>query len=365
MRYFTIILLVLFMLIIPCRALEQNDVYSAQKKALELEDLEKGARDYMDGLEMEQLDLDQGLEKVLETGSEALPGVIRKAVRSSVLLLVVVLLCSLGEGFSAGAGSSGIQTIPLVGALAILAIAVTDVRSLLGLGTETLGTMTDFSNILLPVVAALTAATGAITGAAARQMAAAAFSGLLLNLITTFFIPLIYAFIAASAAYAALGNDGMKRVAQLLKWVIHSVLTAVLLGFVGYLSVSGVIAGNADAATIKATKFAISNAVPVVGGILSDASEMVLASAGILRNTVGIYGMIAILLMCLVPFLQMGVHYLAYKFTSAVSATLADSRTAGLIDSIGTAFGLILGITGAAALLQLVILVSSLSVVAK
>lgn len=51
--------------------------------------------------------------------------------------------------------------------------------------------------------------------------------------------------------------------------------------------------------------------------------------------------------------------------TSAISATVADSRTAGLIDQIGTAFGLILGMTGAGALLQLVALVSSLSVVTR
>ena len=98
---------------------------------------------------------------------------------------------------------------------------------------------------------------------------------------------------------------------------------------------------------------------------MSDAAETVLASAGVLRSAVGVYGMIAVLMMCLLPFLQMGVHYLAYKMTSAISTTVADSRTAGLIDQIGTAFGLILGMTGAGALLQLVALVSSLSVVTR
>ena len=42
-----------------------------------------------------------------------------------------------------------------------------------------------------------------------------------------------------------------------------------MLAFVGYLTLSGVIAGSADAMTIKATKFAISGTIPVVGGILS------------------------------------------------------------------------------------------------
>lgn len=361
MKKLMITALLLLLLTVPAGA--AADVYGAQKEALDTDGLERAAGDYMEGFTLDGIDLDEGLRAVLETGSGELPGVVRKAARSSVLLLAVVLLCGLAEGFSGSVGETGLKVVPLAGALAVTAVAVADVNSLLGMGVETLNTMTGFSNILLPVTAALTAATGAVTGAAARQMAAAVFSGLLMNLITRLLVPLVYAYLAASAGHAALGNDGLKRVAGMLKWVVTSTLTAVLLVFVGYLTVSGVVTGTADAATVKAAKFAMSSAVPVVGGILSDAAETVLASAGVLRSAVGVYGTIAVLMMCLLPFLQMGVHYLAYKFTSAVSATVADSRTAGLIDSIGTAFGLILGMTGAGALLQLVALVSSLTVV--
>lgn len=351
------------LLSVPAGAAE-TDVYAAQKDALELDALEDAAGEYMEDFTLDDIDLDRGLQSILETGSGELPGVVRKAVRSCVLLLAVILLCALGEGFYVGESAQGLKAVSLVGALAVTAVAVADVNSLLGMGTQTLERMTGFANVLLPAVAALTAATGAITGAAARQLAAALFSGVLLNVIDGLLVPLVYAYLAASVAFAALGNEGLKRVAGMLKWAATSILTALLLVFVGYLTVSGVIAGTADAVSVKAARFAMSSAVPVVGGILSDAAETVLASAGVLRGAVGVYGMVAVLMMCLLPFLQMAVHYLAYKFTAAISATVADSRTAGLIDSIGTAFGLILGMTGAGALLQLVSLVSSLTVAA-
>ena len=101
--------------------------------------------------------------------------------------------------------------------------------------------------------------------------------------------------------------------------------------------------------------------VPVVGGILSDAAETVLAGAGVLKNAVGVFGMLTILSICLVPFLQLGIHYLTYKLTGALAATVADGRVAGLIDQIGSAFGLVLGMTGASALLLLVSMVSAVS----
>ena len=73
-------------------------------------------------------------------------------------------------------------------------------------------------------------------------------------------MPLVYGYIAASVAYAAVGNEGLKRLGALLKWLVTTVLTIVMLVFVGYLTISGIIAGSTDAATVKAAKFAISGA---------------------------------------------------------------------------------------------------------
>ena len=47
--------------------------------------------------------------------------------------------------------------------------------------------------------------------------------------------------------------------------------------------------------------------------------------------------MLAVLCMCVAPFLQLGIHYLTYKVTSALSATVSSGRVAGLIDQIGGA----------------------------
>ena len=82
-----------------------------------------------------------------------------------------------------------------------------------------------------------------------------------------------------------------------------------------------------------------------------------------MKNTVGVFGMLVVLGMCLLPFLQLGIHYLTYKVTAALSATVADARVAGLIDGISGAFGLVLGMTGSCALLLLVSMVSAVSLV--
>lgn len=344
---------------VPAAAAE---VGQAQAEALEVESLEQAAEEYTGGLDLTTgTSLDEGLRQILDTGSEQVSGILRQAVRSGVLLLCVVLLTALADGLGQGLGGSGVDAAALAGALAVTAVAVGDVNILIGMGRETIENIGAFSKLLLPSITAAAAAAGMPGSAVVRQVITMLFSDILFTLIDKLLLPMVYLYIASSTAYAAFGNEGLKRIGATLKWAVTGILTALMLIFVAYLTVSGVIAGTTDAVTVRATKFAVSSVVPVVGGILADAAETVLAGAGILRNAVGVFGMLAALAMCITPFLQLGIHYLVYKMTSALTATVAQGRVAGLIDSIGGAFALVLGMTGACALLLLISLISAIS----
>ena len=309
-------------------------------------------------------DLGRGLSGLLEEGINQVSGLSGGAVATGLKLLAVVLLCALADGAGMDGKKEGIQVVELTGALAITALTMTDMASMIGLGRDTIGKMDAFGEVLLPVMAVLTAATGGITGAAVRQGATVLFSQLLLTAMDALLIPLVYAYVAVSCAHAVVGNPGLKQLAGLLKSTATFLLTAFLLAFVGYLTASGAVAGSVDASTVKAARLAISRAIPVVGGILADASETVLAGAGVLRGTVGVAGMLVVLAICLTPFLQLAQQYLAYKGTAALCAVVAQPRLSQLIDAIGSAFGLVLGMTGAAALVLLVSMVSALSAAA-
>ena len=155
----------------------------------------------------------------------------------------------------------------------------------------------------------------------------------------------------------------MESIGRLLKRIIGWVLSGLLILFTTYLTVSGAVAGAADARAVKLAKTAISGAVPVVGGILSEAAESLLAGAGILRAAAGVFGMLAVLALCLTPFLRLGIQYLLYQGAAVVAATAGQKQLVRLIAMLGDAFGLVLAMIGASALLILVSLVSSLTAV--
>lgn len=358
-----VLLWALSSLISPASALELSSVITEQEEAAGIPELKREAEHLGSNIEYGE-SLEKGLSKLLRNGVEVSGPAIKSALKSGVIILVIVLFCGVVELVYQISGSEKRSFIHLAGVLSIAMVSISDMNSMVGLGRNFVEMMTSFSNILLPVTATISAATGAVTGAAVRQLASMLFSNLLINLIQKALIPMLYGYIAVSVAYAALGNEGLKKVGELLKWITTTLLTIVMLSFVGYLTVSGVVAGNADAITIKATKFTISSAIPVVGGILSDAAETILVSAGILRGSVGVFGMLTIFGMCLTPLLRMAANYLMYKLAGAFSSAVsAGSSLGNFVERIGTAFGMMMGMTGSCCLLLLISLVASITAV--
>ena len=292
MRRVLLLVPLLVLLLMPTAlALDQGEVLEEQTQALGLDELEQAGEAYTGQTEIgEDLDVAQSFRHMAQTGKEALGGVVKASVRSCVLLLAVTLLCGLAEGLQVG-GTDRLGAVTLVGALVITTIAVGDVNSLLAQGKQAISNMEALGDVLLPTVSMATAASGAPAMAVVKHSITILFSDLLLHLIQNLLIPLCYAYVAANVAWAALGNDGLKRIGGLLKWLITILLSVVLLAFIAYLNLSGVISGGADAATVKAAKFTISNLVPVVGGVISDTAETLLAGASVLRNAAGVFGL--------------------------------------------------------------------------
>ena len=194
-------------------------------------------------------------------------------------------------------------------------------------------------------------------------VAAVFFSDILLTTIERVLLPAVYLYIGTAAAGAVLEGELMERVGSLLKKLIGWALGGLLTLFTAFLTISGAVAGTADAQAVKVAKAAVSAAVPVVGGILSEAAESMLAGAGLLRGLLGAFGALAVLSFCLVPFLRLGGQYLLYQCASLAAAAAGPKKLTGLLTALGDAFGLVLAMTAASALLLLISLVSSLTAV--
>ena len=304
---------------------------------------------------------DKGFKAILDTIKESVFGIFKNALSSAAKILIVIVLCTAANSAMSEGGIR--DMVSLGGTVAVSAIAISNVHSFLGMGMETLLSLSDFSKALLPTMCAAAASSGAFTSASAKYAATALFMDVLITISTNIIMPLISIYLAAVIANAVLSKDSLANVSKLLKWLCTTALTLLMLAFTSYLGMTGLISGKADEFATKLTKTALGTVLPVVGSIVSDTAETLVAGAGILRNAIGVFGFLAVAAICLSPFLTLGLHFLVYKGTAAFSEALADKRMAALISDVGTAFGMLLALVGAGGMMLFFSLISSMKAV--
>lgn len=114
--------------------------------------------------------------------------------------------------------------------------------------------------------------------------------------------------------------------------------------FVGVVSLEGTLASSVDGITAKTAKTVVSSAIPVVGKILGDAVDTVLGCGIVLKNAVGIVGVIIVIGICIMPIIKLSILFLSYKLLAIVSEPIADKNIVGLLEQIGDVFKIFLGI---------------------
>lgn len=233
-------------------------------------------------------------------------------------------------------------TVSFAGAVVLGTMMFQHTESMVGYAVETAQELSEYGKLLCPVLTTALAAQGCVTASAALHTGTIAFLTLTSTLISRVFVPMVYVFLALSVAYSALGTEILHKFSEAVKGFLSWILKTVLIVFTTYMSITGVVSGTTDAAALKAAKVTISSAVPVVGGILSDASESILISMGILKNTAGVYGILATLAVFVGPFLKVGAQFLLLKASGAICSIFAGKNLAGLVNDFSSAMGLLL-----------------------
>lgn len=328
---------------------QQVEAIDAQSVAEALPD---DARARYEGFDhLLQADLDEGIRQILSSSISDAESSWSMALESAGKLLAVCVLVALTGSFCESGAGSGAR---LAGVMAITLISARDLHAFVGLGRTTLEEMSTFSAVLLPMLSAATTASGAPASATALYAGTMFFAQILNRVLLQMFLPLTYACLACACAEHTMNNTLLHRMRIFLQALVGNGLKGMLICFSVYLAVTGVVSGSADAASVKAAKLALSSIVPVVGSVIADASETVLVSAGILRNAVGITGLLGVLAVCAVPFIRLGMQYLILKATAALGAVLESGALSNMITAAADTMGMILAMVGVSALFNLV-----------
>ncbi len=275
---------------------------------------------------------------------------IYRSAGSCLSIFCSLILLSIVQNFP---GASA-KVLSVVSTLLIGFVLLNPSSSIIQLGVRTVTEMTEYGKLLLPVLTAALASQGGVTTSATLYSITMLFSSFLTTLIIKLSVPMLYVYLCLSIVAGFSSDELIQNMKKFVKWLITWSLKIILYVFLGFMGITGVVSGTADASAVKALKLSISGMVPVVGGIISDASESIIIGASLMKNTAGIYGIIAIISVFIGPFLEIGIQYILIKISSAISTVFSNKNQTELLKDFSVGMGLVLAMTGTVCLLLLI-----------
>ena len=118
-------------------------------------------------------------------------------------------------------------------------------------------------------------------------------------------------------------------ISSLFKWCVGLVFTL----FFAVFTIQGISAGTFDSLSIRTTKYTIKSYIPIMGGYLSDGMDLILSSTILIKNAVGLVGVLMIISTILSPLLEIVVFSLLLKLASAILQPMGNNKTSNFLMS--------------------------------
>ncbi|MGF7185825.1 stage III sporulation protein AE [Desulfitispora alkaliphila] len=239
-----------------------------------------------------------------------------------VLTVICAILYNLLTAFEQGSTGKVAHAIAF---LVLVSLAIGSFTLAMDTGREAVERMVTFMQILLPVLLTLLTAMGGIATAAILHPVMMLALSLLGTVITKVVFPLIYLSAVLSIVDKISGKFQVSRLASLFKQASTVIMGGCLTIFVAVISIQGVAGAVADGVTIRTAKYVTGAFVPIVGKMLSDVLEAIIGTSLLLKNAVGIVGVLIIFGLTLIPVIKIIAVVIIYKIAAALIQPIDNS----------------------------------------
>jgi stage III sporulation protein AE len=188
--------------------------------------------------------------------------------------------------------------------------------------------------IITPILATLTVLTGGVSSASIYQPSALFLSVGAIEIVSSFVFPFTIAVIVLNFMSKLNPDMSFTGVTTLIKSIMKWVIGITVTVFSIFVTMQSSATSLFDGIIFKATKFAVSNSVPIVGNFLSSGFDM-LASAGLLiKSSVGVCGLIMLIAELLDPIILIIAFSLILKCMGAVIQPIGEDRLYSLFGDL-------------------------------
>lgn len=274
--------------------------------------------------------------------------------KNLVYVLLVALTAAVFSSFAGAFKSRQISDISFyVMYMLLITLCLTAFRTSAEGLEERLGSLVDFMRVLCPsYFLAVAFASGSVTSLF--------FYNVILFLIyivelviVRFLLPVVNIYIMIRVLGNLTGEDFLSEFADLIKKVVSWILKTLLVCVISVNVVQGLLAPAIDAVKRSAlTRTA--EALPWVGNAVGGVAEVVLGTAVLIKNGIGMAGAVISVAICAVPIFQMLIMALMYKLAAALVQPVSDKRITTCISGVSEGYEIMVKVIFTAGLLFMI-----------
>lgn len=258
-------------------------------------------------------------------------------------IAVIAILCGLVSHMKAGfmSESTG-QIVFFVCFAVVVVLALVCAVNLVNVAGDAINGIKKQMNAAFPILLTLMAGIGGAVSVKAYQPAVALLSGGVVEIVSAVVLPLFIFTLVFSVVGNLSKSVRLGKLTDFFKSASTTVLAVTFTVFTAFLAVQGLTAGSFDGVSIRAAKFATKSYIPILGGYLADGLDLILAGSVLIKNSVGVAGLLLLLSTVLMPLLQiLGVCF-GFKIVAAVIEPVSDSRLTSFLTGIAKSMNMLI-----------------------
>ncbi len=260
------------------------------------------------------------------------------------IILISVLSSTLGTFSSKIAQNATESIVRFVCLAGIVVLLLTVILGAVDSVKNTVGLFGEFINVAFPILITLLSVIGGGSAVGVFSPYVGILSTFILNFVQTVIIPAFLACLTLSIVGYLTKSIKLTGIRKFIKSASEYGLGAIFGLFCTILGAQSIVSSSFNAISIKTTKFALSSYVPILGGYLSDGFDVVIAGSILIKNALGLTGVVIILLIILLPLIKLIVLSLALKLTSGIVESFSSNGISEMLNSISSSIKILISV---------------------
>lgn len=275
-----------------------------------------------------------------------------------ITIIIISILCGMTGSLSSGfQNQSTNKMVTLTCTASIVVLIISALTSLVTMATTLINNISKLVSIVFPILLTLVTAVGSVVSASVYQPLLPLFSTLIIGLISGIIIPCFIAMMVFNIVGNLSESIKLEKLTKVFKNISEWLLGITFGMFIMYISVQGITGVSIDAISVKATKFALSSYVPILGGYISDGFDLVTASCLLIKNAVGVSGIIVLFLTIIVPLMELIAFSVLMKLSAAIVEPLGEKKISDMLEGVSQGISLLItAILGIAFMLFIILM---------